>query len=246
MNISGILQVPGDGLTESQLEAILLGDISTYLNVSREFITIIGLPVRDTGSGSAANLTNGSHRLLYALPVDDNLTLPVDGNLTLRVDYNFTVLFQIPSGDEAAYAQLEKIVNDTKYAALTIADNNGYRVVLGRAKLLPGYFRADGNVLEPCADGQDWIADNVTETLLCPPPLPTPEPTPAPPPPPQGDWGGFVGLGAALLVGLVGILELRRRTAKQANAAGRIQSDPTAAAPATVTIEYHLVPVHLI
>lgn len=241
MNVSGTIQMPDGSLTESQLQAILLDDISAYLNVSREFITVIIRPVRDTRLGPAANLTNGTapanattattaRRLLAALPVE----------------YTFTALFQIPSADPAAYAQIEKFVNSTKFAATTIADSSQYRLVLRRAELVPGYFDATGTALQPCADGQDRVADSVSQALVCPPPRPTPAPTPAPPPAPQGDWGGFVGLGAALVVGLLAILELRRRGGKQASAAVRIQPDTTAAAPATVTIEYHLVPAHLI
>jgi hypothetical protein len=164
----------------------------------------------------------------------------------LPVEYTFTALFQIPSADPAAYAQIEKFVNSTKFAATTITDSSQYRLVLRRAELVPGYFDATGTALQPCADGQDRVADSVSQTLVCPPPRPTPAPKPAPPPAPQGDWGGFAGLGAALVVGLLAILELRRRGGKQASAAGRIQPDATAAAPATVTIEYHLVPAHLI
>lgn len=226
--------MPDGTLTESQLQAILLDDISTYLNVSRDFITVIILVDRDTRSGSATNLTNRTapantttgRRLLYALPVE----------------YNFTALFQLPSGNQTAYAQIKQFVKDTKLAATTIRDSNRYRLVLRRAELVPGYFDATGAALQPCPDGQDRIADNVTETLVCPPSRPTPAPTPAP----KADWGGFVGLALALLAGLLGLLELMRRGRIYSNAKGRIQPNATSAAPPTVTIEYHLVPMHLI
>jgi hypothetical protein len=229
VNISGTLQMPDGTLTESQLQAILLDDISTYLNVSRDFITVIVLPAMYTSTNTTAPAnTTTARRLLSTLPVE----------------YAFTVLFQIPSG---AYAQLEKFVSDVKSAAAIITDSTRYRLALRRAKLSEGYFDSSGRVQEPCPDGQQRIVDNVTATLVCPPNRPTPAPTPAP----TSDWGVLVGLLAALLLFGLAVYGFSIRSRLQSKSTERIQSNQTAstastAAPSTVSIEYHRVPLHLI
>lgn len=168
MNVSGILQMPYGVFSASQLQAILLDGMSTYLNFSTEFITIfVTAPIEETnttdvnttndtmpadGSWTASDSTQSGRRLLYALPVD----------------YYFVALFQMEIGDEDAYAKIQKYLNDTQYGATTMTERNGYRIVPRRAELLPGYFSADGTSLEPCADGHAWIIDGVTETLVCP------------------------------------------------------------------------------
>lgn len=189
MNVSGILQMPYGDFSTSQLQTILLDGMSTYLNFSREFITIIMTPpieiINTTGTegvnttdanttndtnttgtegvdNTDANTTNGSwdfsnstqsgRRLLFELPVD----------------YYYIALFQIELGDEEAFAKIQKYMNDTLYGATTTTERNGYRIVPRRAVLLPGYFSADGSVLESCADGRAYIFDSVTETLQCP------------------------------------------------------------------------------
>jgi hypothetical protein len=225
MNVSGTLLMPVGAFTASELQAILLADISAYLNISREFITVIVLPV---GSGAdlansttpaprnASNATYSGRRLLDAL----------------SVYYDFTALFHIPSEDQVAYAQIQRIVNEAK--PITITDSRGYRLVVRRTELLPGYFGADGNALKACPDGQDWIFDMVNETLLCPPSRPVPRP--------PSEWGGFVGLVAALLVGLLAYAYMRRTRAKPTPA--RTTTDD--AHRPTVSVEYHRVPAHLI
>lgn len=193
MNVSGILQMPYGVFSTSQLQTILLDGMSTYLNFSMEFITIfVTLPIEKTnttdanttnngteGGGSTdANATNNGTEGANTT----NDTMPADGSwdasnstqsgrrllYALPVDYYFVALFQIEFGDEDAYAKIQKYLNDTQYAATTLTDSNGYRIVPRRAELLPGYFSADGSVLESCAGGRAYIFDSVTETLRCP------------------------------------------------------------------------------
>lgn len=233
MKVSGTLLTTVGAFTASELQAILLADISAYLNISRDFITVIVLPGTDTSANrtapgnttstpaprNASNSTRSGRRLLDALPVE----------------YTFTVLVQIPSDDPAAYAQIKKIVNSTKFTATTIiTDNSRYRIALRRAELVPGYFDAAGNALAPCPDGQARIVGNGTQTLVCPPTIPTPAPT--------SEWGGFVGLVAALLVGLLAYAYMRRTRANPTQA----RTTTADAHRPTLTVEYHLVPVHLI
>ena len=195
MNVSGILQMPYGDFLASQLQAILLEGMSTYLNFSREFITIIVTPpieiINTTGTGGInttdANETNdtnttGTEGINTTDANETNDTMPADGSwdvsnstqsgrrllFALPVDYYFIALFQIEIGDEEAYAKIRQYLNDTQYGATTMTDSNGYRIVPRRAELLPGYFSADGSVLESCADGRAYIFDSVTETLQCP------------------------------------------------------------------------------
>ena len=74
MNVSGTLQMPDDTLTESQLQAVLLDAISTYLNVSRDFITVIVLPASYTSTNSTvpANTTTTRRRHYFARSGDSS------------------------------------------------------------------------------------------------------------------------------------------------------------------------------
>jgi len=266
MNVSGILQMPDGAFSASQLQAILLDGMSTYLNFSREFITVIVMRTKQTNTtgpegtnatdaetttpapGDSSNYTQSGRRLLFALPVE----------------YNFTALFQIASGDQVAKAKIEKFVNDTKFEATIITDSNGYRINARRAELLPGYFSADAIRLEPCPDGRDRISDSVSQELLCPPNIVPPEVQPKDEAIPT--WEPVVVALVVVFVVALGFLAYRNRTsiaaiasvttAAETNAA--VEETPAASAPfgvqalcmfpprlqfpSTVTFEYQLLP----
>lgn len=246
MNVSGILQMPYGDFLASQLQAILLEGMSTYLNFSREFITIIVTPpieiINTTGTerinttDANGTTTQSGRRLLFELPVD----------------YYFIALFQIEIGDEGAYAKILKYLNDTQYGTTTITESNGYVISPRRAELLPGYFSADGSILQSCPDGRAYIYDTVTEKLQCPVDI-------VPPSEPREhntQWWILILIIVLVLIIVLAIVGLHyfqstpRKTPRMRRAQATVTQTFKQKAmfpaklqfPATVSFEYHLVP----
>jgi hypothetical protein len=250
LNVSVVLQMPDGVFSEQQLEDILLDGWSTYLNFSRQFITVIVRLIESTNStetegsnATGANTTDTAtaRRLLYAL----------------TADYNFTVLFQIPSDDQEAYAKIENYLVDFALEAAAITDRNGYRIVPREAELVPGFFSADGIALALCASGLARFFDSLTETLRCPD-------SPAPDADDEGApaWvSAVVVFGVAALAGAAVAVYRYKKCVDSASvvipvalaapgfplefdAAGLCLFPPRLQFPATVTFEYQLLTGH--
>ena len=260
MNVSGILQMPYGDFLASQLQAILLEGMSTYLNFSREFITIIVTPPIEIIN------TTGTARINTTDANGTNDTMPADGSrdvsnstqsgrrllFELPVDYYFIALFQIEIGDEEAYAKILKYLNDTQYGTTTITESNGYVISPRRAELLPGYFSVDGSILQSCPDGRAYIYDTVTEKLQCPVDI-------VPPSEPREDntqWWILILIIVLVLIIVLAIVGLHyfqttpRKTPRMRRAQATVTETFKQKAmfpaklqfPATVSFEYHLLP----
>lgn len=175
LNVTGVLQLPEGEFRDFELEKILLDSFSTYLNFSREFITIIIMKKNeDASNGTDMNLTNVS------TPADMNASTPPSIANTsnssysrrrllydLTVDRFFTALFQIGLNDNPTYVKVKNFINDTKNEIQSITDANGYRIVMQKVDLTPGYFNAAGTAIRKCDDGQYPVADSLSKKLEC-------------------------------------------------------------------------------
>jgi len=83
------------------------------------------------------------------------------------VERFFTALFQIRINDNPTYVKVKNFINDTKNAIQTITDANGYRIVMQKVDLTPGYFNAAGTAIRKCDDGQYPVADSLSKKLEC-------------------------------------------------------------------------------
>ena len=182
LNVTGALQLPPGEFQDSQLQQILLDSFSAYLNFSKEFITIIiSQRTNDVSNdtdvnGTGANLTNASTSTTTARP---DVTTPRPGNWSnsthsrrrllydLTVERFFAVLFQIGLNDKPAYAKIQNFINDTENGITTITNANGYRIVVKKAVLTPGYFNAAGTALSKCDDGEYPALDSISKKLDC-------------------------------------------------------------------------------
>jgi len=103
---------------------------------------------------SIANTSNSSYsrrRLLY----------------DLTVDRFFTALFQIGLNDNPTFVKVKNFINDTKNEIQSITDANGYRIVMQKVDLTPGYFNAAGTAIRKCDDGEYPVADSFSKKLEC-------------------------------------------------------------------------------
>ena len=182
LNVTGALQLPQGEFQDSELQQILLDSFSAYLNFSKEFITIIisqktNDVSNDTGvNGVGANLTNASTsstttRADMTTPRPDNWSNSTYSRRRLLYDLTverfFAVLFQIILNDKPSYAKIQNFINDTDNGITTITNANGYRIVVKRAVLTPGYFTAAGIALRKCDDGEYPALDSISKKLDC-------------------------------------------------------------------------------
>ena len=164
LNVTGVLQLPQGDFRDSELQNILLESFSSYLNFSKEFITIIIYKkIEDIGNITDTNVTNAS------APADTYNSSSSRRRLLydLTVERFFTALFQIGLNDNPTYVKVNNFINDTKNAIQTITDANGYRIVMQQVDLTPGYFNAAGTALSRCDDGEYPIPDAFTKKLEC-------------------------------------------------------------------------------
>ena len=236
LNVTGVLQLPQGTFSDSELQRILLDGFSAHLNFSRQFITIIvSQNKEDVSNGTDANASTSGRRLLYDLPFD----------------YYFAALWQIARDDKLTYAKVEKFTKDAKNESITITDANGYRIVLWGAKLLEGYFTADGKPVSKCPDGQNRVQDFFNKLLFCNERTPIVQPEQVP-----GLWWLWLLVGgvAAGLIGGVFVFRHPGHTASSyergrettAPASTRAMFPAKLQCPATVSFEYQMVPGHLI
>jgi hypothetical protein len=164
LNVTGVLQLPQGDFRDSELQNILLESFSSYLNFSKEFITIIIYKKNeDIGNATDTNVTNASTRVNTYNSSSSRRRLLYD----LTVERFFTALFQIGLNDNPTYVKVNNFINDTKNAIQTITDANGYRIVMQQVDLTPGYFNAAGTALSRCDDGQYPVPDAITKKLEC-------------------------------------------------------------------------------
>ena len=159
LNVSGVLQLPEDEFDELELKTKILDSLSTYLNFPKEFITIIITQrTKDTRNTTDMNLTNTStptptsrRRLLY----------------DLTLEYIFTALFQIEKGDKPTYEKVQNFTYQAKNEINTIIDASAYRIVINQADLTPGFFTAAGTAIKKCDDGTNPTTDSISKQLSC-------------------------------------------------------------------------------
>lgn len=159
LNVSGVLQLPEDEFDELELKTKILDSLSTYLNFPKEFITIIITQrTKDMRNTTDMNLTNTStptptsrRRLLY----------------DLTLEYIFTALFQIEKGDKPTYEKVQNFTYQAKNEINTIIDASAYRIVINQADLTPGFFTAAGTAIRKCDDGTNPTTDSISKQLSC-------------------------------------------------------------------------------
>jgi hypothetical protein len=254
MNVSGILQMPYGDFSASQLQAILLESMSTYLNFSREFITVIVTPPIEIINSTVTN-TTATEGVNTTDANETNDTMPGDGSQSgrrllfeLPVDYYFIALFQIEIGDEEAYAKIQNFTSEIKNERRSITNANGYRILMKDADLTSGYINENGDKIDACPDGRPKVPDETKKELVCE----QQEPEPSPQPAPQQDYTQLmIGLLVATLIALiVGVFFYReaghytRRTTRTHEEQELLPHAATFPArqqcPATVSFEYQL------
>lgn len=159
LNVTGVLKMPEGDFAELELQKILMDSLSTYLNFSKEFITIIISQRKDdanltnatTNTNDSANSSSGRRRLLY----------------DLLVEYGFTALFQIAKDDQVTYDRVQKFTYEAQEQIKTITDANGYQIVMNEVYLTPGYFTAAGIALRKCDGGEYPVLDSILKKLDC-------------------------------------------------------------------------------
>jgi hypothetical protein len=160
LNVTGVLKMPEGDFAELELQKILMDGLSSYLNFSQEFITII-ISRRNNDNGTDTNLTNASNNMNGSSPSLRRLLFD------LPVEYVFTALFQIQKNDQVTYARVQNFTYEAQEQIKTITEANGYLIVMNEVDLTPGYFTAVGAALRRCDDGKYPEPDAITKKLEC-------------------------------------------------------------------------------
>ena len=160
LNVTGVLKMPEGDFAELELQKILMDGLSSYLNFSQEFITII-ISRRNNDNGTDTNLANATTNMNGSSPSRRRLLFD------LSVEYIFTALFQIQKNDQVTYARVQNFTYEAQEQIKTITEANGYLIVMNEVDLTPGYFTAVGAALRRCDDGKYPEPDAITKKLEC-------------------------------------------------------------------------------
>ena len=181
MSVSGTLELPDGAFTASELQSILVDGLSKFLNFSKEFITItVTIRTNNTNASAATprNASNATETLQTNNTSNATVTLQMNNtsNATFSgrrllfastVEYIFTAVFQIGLNDKPTYTKVEKFVRDAREKRRVITDANGYRFIIQKADLVPGYISDGGVAVGKCENGRYQTTDSITKTLVC-------------------------------------------------------------------------------
>ena len=193
------------------------------------------------------NLTNATANMNGSSPSRRRLLFD------LPVEYVFTALFQIQKNDQVTYTRVQNFTYEAQEQIKTITEANGYLIVMNEVDLTPGYFTAVGASLGRCDDGKYPEPDAITKKLECKAKVIAEVAGEVA----QETWAYVLVMGFGVLVLFVVIKYVRRSKSTLPTRYGTVASDielklycaqpfgvttKKLQVPATVAIEYHLLP----
>jgi hypothetical protein len=269
VRVSGSVDVVQGAYTTSQLQALLLNGMSTFFNLPKEFITIIIMQSTTSIAKITTTPTPSGPALATTTPTPQNTSNSTRTDRRLLNLPTESIAFEtvVQAGSASQLQQVQARSDALANQSSLLQEITGLDVSIRRVQSVAGFANRDGSAFDSCPDGEIPTTNKTTGLLDC-----GVYTTPAPEAPPEPQNSTVLIVTCLLVVfiflGLGGVYNYDRifNAYKKLKAKTTEKQRPQCASapapaleihasflqsfcrtanlqfPATVAIEYHLVP----